>query len=79
MLRTFSHSYLVVNILLFTVMAVAGAQNHVTIPQSGNRRITAVLMGYAYERVAGKPSLAGQTKGPNMQPSEALRDALVRL
>jgi hypothetical protein len=31
--------------------------------QSGNGRITAVLSGYAYETVVGKPILAGQTKG----------------
>ena len=31
--------------------------------RSGNGRITAVLTGYAYETVAGKPILAGQTKG----------------
>jgi hypothetical protein len=32
---------------------------------SGNGKITAALTGYAYETVAGKPILAGQTKGPD--------------
>jgi hypothetical protein len=33
--------------------------------KSGTGKITAILTGYAYETIANKPIIAGQSKGPN--------------
>jgi hypothetical protein len=38
----------------------------VTYPQQGQRGLTAVLTGYAYETIPGKPIVTGKTKGPDV-------------
>jgi hypothetical protein len=39
----------------------------------GNRKITALLTGYAYETIANKPIIAGATKGPDdAEPATSL-------
>ena len=40
--------------------------------RSAEGRIKAVLLGYAYETIAGKAIIAGATSGPDAEPAASL-------